>query len=237
MATTVNQVLTQLKAKGTEQTRKTFARHGAPDNMFGVKVAEMKVIAKAIKGEQQLALDLYDTENGDAQYLAGMVADGSQMTKKQLESWAKNATWQMISEYTVPWVATESQHGRALALKWMNSKRAAIASTGWCTYAGLLAVCLDEEFDRKEIAGLLKRIEKEIKSVDSRVRYTMNGFVLAVGAYYAPLLKQAKATAKKNGKVEVDMGDTACKVPDALPYIEKIESMNRIGKKRKTIRC
>ena len=237
MATTVNQVLNQLKARGTEQTRKTFARHGAPDNMFGVKVADMKVIAKTIKGEQQLALELYDTENGDAQYLAGMVADGSQMTKKQLESWAKNATWQMISEYTVPWVATESQHGRALALKWMNSRKASIASTGWCTYAGLLGVCPDEELDKKEIASLLKRVEKEISSIDGRVRYTMNGFVLAVGAYYAPLLKQAKATAKKNGKVEVDMGDTACKVPDALPYIEKIESMNRIGKKRKTIRC
>jgi hypothetical protein len=33
------------------------------------------------------------------------------------------------------------------------------------------------------------------------------------------------------------MGETACKVPDALAYIEKIESMGRIGKKRKTMRC
>lgn len=235
--TTVNQVLTRLEAKGTEQTRKTFARHGAPDDMFGVKVADMKVIAKTIKGEQQLALDLYDTGNGDAQYLAGMVADGSQMTKKQLESWARKASWSMVSEYTVAWVTSESQHARALALKWMDARPESIASTGWCTYSGLLATTADDELDKQEIVGLLKRIEKEIDSVGERVRYTMNGFVLAVGAYYAPLLKRAKATAKRLGKVEVNMGDTACKVPDALPYIEKIESMNRVGKKRKTIRC
>jgi hypothetical protein len=33
------------------------------------------------------------------------------------------------------------------------------------------------------------------------------------------------------------MGETACNVPDAKSYIEKIESMGRIGKKRKMARC
>ncbi|MBP86433.1 MAG: hypothetical protein CMJ64_06925 [Planctomycetaceae bacterium] len=65
----------------------------------------------------------------------------------------------------------------------------------------------------------------------------MNGFVIAVGGYVKPLLKQAKSTAKKLGNVSVDRGDTACKVPDALAYIEKMETGGRIGKKRKTIRC
>ena len=65
----------------------------------------------------------------------------------------------------------------------------------------------------------------------------MNGFVIAVGAYVKPLLKQAEATAKKIGKVDVEMGGTACKVPLATEYIEKIESKDRVGKKRKTIKC
>jgi len=37
--------------------------------------------------------------------------------------------------------------------------------------------------------------------------------------------------------VEVDMGDTACKVPLALAAIEKIEAMGRVGRKRKTMKC
>lgn len=234
---TVAEVMTELEHMGTEQTRKTFARHGIPENMFGVKVADLKKIVKKIKGNQELACELYSTGNYDAMYLAGLVADGSQMTKKQLDGWAKNSTCGSISEYTVSWVATESKHARDLALKWIKSKNESIASSGWCTYAGVVATRPDDELDLDEIKGLLQQIVDGIDNAPNRVRYTMNGFVIAVGSYVQPLLKQAKAAAKKIGIVEVNMGDTACKVPPALPYIEKIEKAGRVGKKRKTMKC
>ena len=236
---TVGQVIAKLKKKGSEKTRKTYARHGAPaERMFGVTIADLKVIAKKIKGEQELACGLYETGNLDAMYLAGMVADGSQMTKKHLDAWAKGAgSLPMLSEYTVPWVAVESPHARDLALKWMKSKNENIASSGWCTYAGIVTTTSDEDLDLAEIKDLLNIVVKEIDSAQNRVRYTMNGFVIAVGAYVKPLLKQAKQAAHKIGPVSVDMGDTACKVPLASAYIEKIETAGRVGKKRKTIRC
>jgi hypothetical protein len=65
----------------------------------------------------------------------------------------------------------------------------------------------------------------------------MNGFVIAVGTYVAPLLNQAKRAAKAIGTVAVNVGDTACKVPVASAAIEKIEAAGRLGKKRATIRC
>ena len=37
--------------------------------------------------------------------------------------------------------------------------------------------------------------------------------------------------------VSVDMGDTACKVPLATAYIEKIEAAGKVGRKRKTMKC
>jgi len=83
----------------------------------------------------------------------------------------------------------------------------------------------------------LDRIAKQIDKSSNRVRYTMNGFVIFVGSYVKPLLKQAKATAKKIGVVKCDMGDTACRVPLATSYIEKIEAAGRVGKKRNTIKC
>ena len=166
-----------------------------------------------------------------------IVADGSQMSKKQLESWAKSATWHMLSEYTVPGVTTESPHARDLAMKWIRSKKESIASSGWCTYAGIVATKPDDELDIPEIEGLLKVIVKRIHSAPNHVRYAMNGFVIAVGAYVKPLLKHAKQVAKTIGAVSVDMGDTACKVPLASSCIEKIEMAGRIGKKRKTIKC
>lgn len=234
---TVSQIMAELKKKGSAQTRKIYTNHGAGENMFGVKVADLKVIAKKIKGDQDLACDLYDTENVDAMYLAGLVADGSQMTKKQLNDWAKKSRWYMISEYSVPFVASENDAALELAKKWIKSRTECVAAAGWATYAGTLSVLEDGQLDLKEIKELLKKVEKEIVSAKNRVRYTMNGFVIAVGAYVEPLLKQAKATAKKIGKVEVEMGKTSCRVPLAAEYIEKIESKGRIGKKRKTLKC
>lgn len=233
----VNEVMTELKKKGSEQTRKTFARHGAPENMFGVKVADLKVIAKKIKGDQALAYELYDSGNSDAMYLAGIIADGSQMTKKQLESWARGATWYMIAEYTVPGVVAESTHAPSLAMKWIRAKNESVASTGWCTYAAIVATRADDEIDRDEVKELLDLVGETIDDAPDRVRYTMNGFVIAVGSYVKPLLSHAKKVAKKIGKVSVDMGDTACKVPLATEYIAKVEKAGRIGKKRKTAKC
>jgi 3-methyladenine DNA glycosylase AlkD len=83
---TLDSVMAELKAKGREQTRKLYARHGATETrMFGVPVADLKVIAKTIEKEQALACALYETGNLDAMYLAGIVADGSKMSQKQLE--------------------------------------------------------------------------------------------------------------------------------------------------------
>ena len=88
-----------------------------------------------------------------------------------------------------------------------------------------------------EIEGLLEKIVKEIHTASNRVRHTMNNFVIVAGSYVKPLLVKAKATARKIGVVTVDMGDTACQVPLATAYIEKVETAGKVGKKRKTMRC
>src|ERR1700691_922805 len=95
-------ILDTLKAKGRENTRAIYARHGLPaDRVYGVSVADLKIIAKSIRGQQSLALDLYATGIVDAMYLAGMVASGAQMIPKQLQMWAESAPGSMIAEYTV----------------------------------------------------------------------------------------------------------------------------------------
>ncbi len=235
---TAAEVLAELKKKGTAQTLKTFARHGAPvDKIYGVKVADMKVILKRIRGNQKLAMELYATGNGDAQYLAGLAADGAQMSKKEVETWAKNASWHMVGEYTVPWVASEHPAGRELAMKWIKSNDPKLAATGWATYASILSTHADEKLDLAEIDSLIKQVVARIHSAPPNVAYRMNNFVITAGCCVKPLLAKAKAAAKKIGVVEIDMGDTSCKVPFAPDYIAKVEKMNRVGKKRTDARC
>jgi 3-methyladenine DNA glycosylase AlkD len=237
--TDVKSVLAQLKKKGKEKTRKIYARHGmAEDRTYGVSVADMKAIAKTIKGQQALACGLYKTSVMDAMYLAGMVADGAKLAKKELDAWADDtAGLQMISEYTVPWLAIENENARELALEWIKSKKQHVAAAGWCTYSGLLATRRDADLDLPEIEKLMDTVVREIGQAQNRVRYTMNVFVISVGSYVKPLLEKAKAAAEKMGDVSVEMGETACQVPLASAYIAKIEKMGRVGKKRKTMRC
>jgi 3-methyladenine DNA glycosylase AlkD len=236
---TLTSVMDALKTKGTAQYRKTYARHGmAEARVLGVSSADMKALAKTIEGQQELALQLYATGVMEAMYLAGMVADGALMTKPQLNSWAEGAEGlRMVAENTIAWVASESPFGRELAMKWIASKKEHVAAAGWTTYSGLVTVRADAELNLREIAGLLNKVAAEIAESKDRVKSTMNSFVIAVGSYVVPLREQAKATARQMGAVSVDVGDTACKVPDAVAYIEKIEAAGKAGIKRTTIRC
>ncbi len=238
-APTVVSLMVELKKHGSEQTRKIYARHDLPaDRMFGVSIAQLKVIAKTIKGRQELACELYETGNVDAMYLAGLVADGSQMTKKQLNNWAQGTTkMQMISESTVLWVTVESPHARALALDWIKSKNEYIAACGWCTYAGLVSTQSDDDLDLKEVESLLDVIVAGIDAAPNRVRYTMNGFVIAVGKFVRPLLDAARKAAQEIGTVSVEMGETSCSIPPAAATIEKAIASGKTGQKRKTMRC
>jgi hypothetical protein len=134
-------------------------------------------------------------------------------------------------------VTLDNGEARGLAVHWIESKKENIATSGWCTYAGLLATKADQDLDLAEIEALLERIVHEISRAQNRVRQTMNAFVIAVGSYVTPLSKNAKVAARQIGEVSTDVGDTACKIPLATAYIAKVEAAGRVGRKRKTMRC
>lgn len=232
---TAKEVLAELKSMSTESTRRVLANHGAPSNQYGVKIEDMKKIQKKVKKNYELSLDLYDSGISDAQYLAGLIADEKKMTKKDLQHWAENASWHMVSDYTVAWIAAESAHGWELGLKWIDSKKASIQSSGWNTLSSVVALKDDEELDMKTLKNLLKRVEKEMPAADDRVKYSMNTFLISVGGYVKELSAEAQRIGKAIGKFTIDMGNTACKVPYAPDYIQKM--IARGVKKKKMARC
>ena len=76
-----------------------------------------------------------------------------------------------------------------------------------------------------------------IHTQPNNVRSLMNGFVIAVRSYVKSLTELAVQTGTKIGKVTVDMGGTACKVPFAPEYIEKARKRGTLEKKRKSTKC
>ena len=69
------------------------------------------------------------------------------------------------------------------------------------------------------------------------MKLKMNVFVIALGSYVIPLSEEAIAVANKIGTIKADMGDTACKIPNAVNYIMKVKNKGLIGKKKKMARC
>ena len=234
---TVKEIMKELESYGDEQTKKTLTKHGAKEPFFGVKVADLKKLLKKTKKNHELSLELYKTGNTDAMYLAGLMADEKQITKAQLEEWVDQAYWYYLSEYAVPWVAAETDYGFELGKKWIKLKEERVTSAGWATLAYYAGVNQDEDLDIKTYSKLLDKVAKDIGKAQNRVKYTMNGFVIAVGTYIESLTEKSKEIAEQIGKVHVEMGGTACKVPLAKDYIQKIVDKGKVGKKRKTARC
>ena len=231
----LHEVLIELESYADQRTKSTHMKHGAKEPLFGVRVADLKKILKKTKKDHKLSLALFETGNSDAMYLAGLMADEKQITKNDLNQWVNGAYWYYLSEYTVPWIAAESPYGFELGLEWIRSKEESVASAGWSTLLNYASI--NDALDLETYASLLDEVAEKVQDAQNRVKYTMNGFVIAIGCYIPELTQKAKEIAEKIGKVNVFMGDTSCKVPLALDYIKKVEDKDRIGIKRKKARC
>ncbi|MEC1525941.1 DNA alkylation repair protein [Neobacillus niacini] len=234
---TYEEIMQKLEELGSEQTKQTYNKHGVNEPFFGVKIGDLKKLVKYVKKNLELALKLYNSGNHDAMYLAGLSVNPKQISKKTLQDWAQKAYWYMVAEYTVAQVAAESDYAMELAREWMKSEEEMIAVGGWSTYSNYLSITPDEKLDLSEIRAMLNQVKNNIHGERNRVRYVMNGFVISVGAYVSELSEEAKQVAEYIGKVQVNVGNTACKVPLATAYIKKIEVKNRVGLKRKTCIC
>src|SRR5580765_5732820 len=144
---TAKEILNELKPLGSESYKRVMSNHGVKEPFFGVKISDLQKIQKRIKKDYQLALDLYDTGNYDAMYLAGLIADDARMTTKDLKRWIAKATHGAVSSFTVAWVAAGSPHGWKLALEWIESKKENVAVAGWSTLATIASVKDDAELD------------------------------------------------------------------------------------------
>ncbi len=234
---TLQEVMTELEDYGNEQTKSVYLKHGAKEPFFGVKVQDLKKIVKKTKKNHELSLQLYETGNSDAMYLASLIADEKKITKEELRDWANKAYWYYLSEYAVAWTAADCPFGYELALEWIQSDKEHIASAGWATLSFWATVTPDEGIDIEKYSSLLDEVAGNIHESQNRVRFAKNGFVIATGSQIVSLTEKAKKVGSTIGKVSVDVGQIACKVPLATEYIQKVEYKGRLGKKKKKARC
>lgn len=216
---TLGEVMRVLESLGSEQTRKTWARHGAKGPMFGVLFGELFKLMKKIDVDHALALELWDTGNVDARNLAMKIVDPARITPAQLDRWAVENPMRMCSLY-IATIAAESPHARTKLREWLRSSDEQLVASGW-TLLGRLSD-LDESFPEDELRRRVGEIEKSIHSAPNVVRSDMNRALITLGGRSPALRKEVLAAAKRIGDVTVDQGDTSCKTPDASESVEKM---------------
>lgn len=233
----IQTILAELESLGSERLKKNYIGQGAHEPLFGVATGAMKPLLKTIGLHQPLAEALYATGNYDAMYLAGMIAEPQIMTADDFDRWMEMAYFHMISDYIVAVTLAETEIAQTVADQWIASGRELYQSAGYSCYCWLMGNRQDAEFDREKLERMLNTVAETIHGSPDRARYAMNAFVITVGISYRPLHEKALAVARAMGPVELFRGKKKLSVPDAAAAIEHAVAKNRLGFKRKSVRC
>ncbi len=217
---TVADLLRELEALGTAQNRKVYARHGAPEPMYGVSYANLGKLTRRIGTDHALAKALWASGNYDARILATMIADPQAMSPREMDAWARQMRNYTLADAVAGLVA-RSPHARRKMEQWTRSKHEWTARSGWLLLA---RQAMDHELDLPDafFVERLGMIENSIHTSLNRVRDAKYLALIAIGGRNRSLRKKAEAAARRIERIEVDHGETGCKTPDAIPYIERM---------------
>lgn len=219
------EVLATLKTLGKPQTAEIYKRQGSGDDVCGVLTSEVAKMKKKIKVDHSLAMELWKTGNAEARILALLIADPNKLSRADADKLVKQGQVRFLHCYLSDLLA-RTPDANATQRAWMKSKDEFTRAIGY----GILGARLrddPESISDADAEKMLATIQKEIHSSTNWARYAMNGAVISIGVFKPSLRKRAMETAKRIGKVEVDHGETYCKTPDAVSYIEKASKRKR----------
>ena len=192
---TVNEILARLKSLGDDARRAHNTKAGAPDNQFGVKLGDIRAMAKKIKTDHKLALELWDTGNVEAQLVATLIIVPKSLSADELDKLTRSTTCAQVADWLNAYVVAQHPEKEALCEKWMKAKDRWAARAGW----NLTANRVNKATDGLDLVLLLDRIEKEMPKAMPEVQWTMNNTLGAIGIHHPRLRKRAIAIGEKIG--------------------------------------
>lgn len=222
-------VLQELESLGKEQYRRIYARHGVKGAMFGVSTADLKAVQKKIKRDHALALELWDSGIEEARELATLIADPAQVTSELAETWVRELDNYGITGYFSDLIG-KTPIIREKMEGWIKSDEEWIGRAGWTLLAIMAAQ--DMSLPDSYFEPYLADAEQRIHTAKNRIRDAMNNAIINIGLRNEALREKAVAAAERIGTVDVDHGDTACKTPNAIAYIEKTLASREKKKKK-----
>jgi 3-methyladenine DNA glycosylase AlkD len=214
----VKEILAQLKSLGDEARRAHNAKAGAPANQFGVKLGDIRAIAKTIKTDHELALELWDTGNVEAQLLATLIIKPRLLSADALDTMTRSTTCAQVADWLNAYVVAQHPDHESLREKWMKAKDRWAARAGW----NLTARRVSRDAGGLDLSALLDRIETEMPKAGPEVQWTMNNTLAAIGIGHAAHRRRAIAIGEKIGLYRDWPVSKGCTPPYVPVWVEEM---------------
>ncbi|MGW6841487.1 DNA alkylation repair protein [Streptomyces sp. NPDC054958] len=172
--TTVEQVMAELAGLEDPRMREVNARHG---DDHGVNLTKLRAVAKRLKTQQDLARDLWKTDDTAARLLALLICRPKAFERDELDAMLRESRTPKVHDWLVNYVVKKSPHAEELRLAWFADPDPVVASAGWALTTERVA----KKPDGLDIPGLLDVIEAQMKDAPERLQWAMNHCLAQIG--------------------------------------------------------
>lgn len=214
---TRDEALARLKAMGDDKVRAIHVRHGSGDDLYGVKLGDIRSLAKAIKTDHDLALDLWATGNFEARLLGILLMKPKALSAGQLDALVRSNAASQVSDWLNSYIVKAHPEKETLRQRWMAKGEASpmAARAGWSLTAERIA----KNAADLDLAALLDRIEAELAGADPLPQWTMNVALANIGIHYPEHRARALAIGEKLGIYRDWPTSPGCTSPFAPDWI------------------
>jgi 3-methyladenine DNA glycosylase AlkD len=216
----LKEALEQLEALGNAKTRAHNTRYGAGDNQFGVKHGDIRVLAKKIKTDHELARSLWKTGNVDAQLLATLLIKPKDLSGNEVDEMVRSIAFAHVADWLIAYVVKQHPDKGTLRREWMAADDRWAARAGW----SLTAERVVRSPEGLDPTALLDRIESEMGNADPVVQWTMNSTLAEIGIHFPELRKRAISIGETLGIYRDYPVSKGCTSPFAPIWIEAMVS-------------
>ena len=225
----LKEAVAKLESLGDEKRRDWNIKNGAGKlKQFGVAMGDLRALAKKIKTNHDLALQLWKTGNIDAQLLAILLMKPKSLSAAELDKMVREAKYAWVADWFNAYLVKEQPPAdkEKLRIKWMKDKDGWAARAGWNLTASRINKG-GKDAEGLDLPALLNRIEKEMPKAKPEVQWTMNNTLMAIGIQHAAHRKRAIAIGEKIGLYKdwpVSKGCTPPYAPIAINELAKRQS-------------
>lgn len=217
---TLEETLAQLKALGTEKMRALNDKNGAGPYQFGVRLGDLRKLAKKIKADHELALALWQTQNIDARLLAILLIKPKKLTTDELDGMVRSVTFMQVADWLNAYVVKKHPEKEALRQRWMSDDDPMARRAGW----NLTAERVVNSPEGLDLEALLDRIESEMGSAAPEAQWTMNNCLAEIGIHFPEQRERALAIGEKLGVYRDYPVSKGCTSPFAPIWINEMVS-------------